>query len=364
MVSRWVARWFARALARIELEPPVRILLMRVVRLLVLLLFVIMALQNMGVELLPLLAGLSVAGAAIALATQGVLSNVAAVFTIIFTKPFRVGQYVQIVGVEGQVETITLFSTTLSHTDRSMIVIPNRKVVGEILHNYGRIRQLDVAVGVAYDTDLNSALAAIQEILRNNPRVLKDPAPCVQTTQLGNSAVVVAVKPWVSVEDFGDATGEINKAIVENIPRPRDRHSVSTARGAPAGPKRLRQPRRTPEQPGRQGEAEQYDADLQHLLIDAPERIGAHLPADDRAGTEHHDLLPGNVARERKNKHSRRIHDRGQQILGGPCAAHRPAGHGQRREHQDADAAAEVAAVQRNRQLGDDRRSMVQPVPR
>jgi small conductance mechanosensitive channel len=217
IVSRWVARWFARALARIELEPPVRILLMRVVRLLVLMLFVIMALQNMGVELLPLLAGLSVAGAAIALATQGVLSNVAAGLTIIFTKPFRVGQYVQIVGVEGQVESITLFSTTLSHTDRSMIVIPNRKVVGEILHNYGRIRQLDVAVGVAYDTDLNSALGAIQEILRNNPRVLKDPAPFIQTTQLGNSAVVVAVKPWVSVADFGDATGEINKAIVETF---------------------------------------------------------------------------------------------------------------------------------------------------
>jgi small conductance mechanosensitive channel len=195
----------------------VRILLMRVVRLLVLLLFVIMALQNMGVELLPLLAGLSVAGAAVALATQGVLSNVAAGLTIIFTKPFRVGQYVQIVGVEGQVESITLFSTTLSHTDRSLIVIPNRKVVGEILHNYGRIRQLDVAVGVAYDTDLNSALAAIHEILRNNPRVLKDPAPYIQTTQLGSSAVIVAVKPWVSVADFGDATGEINKAIVESF---------------------------------------------------------------------------------------------------------------------------------------------------
>jgi small conductance mechanosensitive channel len=217
IVSRWVARWFARALARIELEPPVRILLMRVVRLLVLLLFVIMALQNMGVELLPLLAGLSVAGAAVALATQGVLSNVAAGLTIIFTKPFRVGQYVQIVGVEGQVESITLFSTTLSHTDRSLIVIPNRKVVGEILHNYGSIRQLDVAVGVAYDTDLGTALAAIQEILRNNPRILKDPAPFIQTTQLGTSAVVIAVKPWVSVADFGDATGEINKSIVETF---------------------------------------------------------------------------------------------------------------------------------------------------
>jgi small conductance mechanosensitive channel len=217
IVSRWIARWFARALARIELEPPVRTLLTRVLRALVLALFVIMALQNLGVELLPLLAGLSVAGAAVALATQGVLSNVAAGLTIIFTKPFRVGQYVQIVGVEGQVDSITLFSTTLSHTDRSLIVIPNRKVVGEILHNYGRIRQLDVAVGVAYDTDLNAALAAVEDILRTNPRVLRDPAPFLQATQLGNSAVMLAVKPWVGVADFGDATGEINKAIVETF---------------------------------------------------------------------------------------------------------------------------------------------------
>src|SRR4029077_20628158 len=120
-------------------------------RLLVLLLFVIMALQNLGVELLPLIAGLGIAGAGVALAMQGVLSNVAAGLTIIFTKPFRVGEYISIVTEEGRVGTITTFRTTLSHTDRSRIVIPNRKIAGEILHNYGTIRQLDVTVGVAYD---------------------------------------------------------------------------------------------------------------------------------------------------------------------------------------------------------------------
>jgi len=217
IVSRWAARWFSRLLGRIELEPPVRILLIRVVRLLVMLLFVIMALQNLGVELLPLLAGLGVAGAAVALATQGVLSNVAAGLTIIFTKPFRVGQYVSVVHEEGVVDSITLFSTTLSHTDHSLIVIPNRKIVGEILHNYGRIRQLDIAVGVAYDTDLSSALAAINEIVRANPRVLADPAPVIQTLQLGNSSIIVAVKPWVTVADFVPGSGEITKAIVETF---------------------------------------------------------------------------------------------------------------------------------------------------
>ena len=217
IVSRWVGRWLRHALGRIELEPPVRLLLTRIARALVLALFAVMALQNLGVELLPLLAGVGVAGAAVALATQGVLSNAAAGLTIIFTKPFRVGQYVSIVGEEGQVDSITLFNTTLSHLDRSLIVIPNRKVVGEVLHNYGRVRQLDIVVGVAYDTDLNVALATINEIVRGNSRVLQEPAPVIQTILLGNSAVTVAVKPWVAVPDFTAATGEINKAIVETF---------------------------------------------------------------------------------------------------------------------------------------------------
>ena len=78
-----------------------------------------MALQNLGVELLPLIAGIGVAGAGIALAMQGVLSNVVAGLTIIFTRPFRVGEYISIVGVEGNVETISMFKTTLNHADMS-----------------------------------------------------------------------------------------------------------------------------------------------------------------------------------------------------------------------------------------------------
>jgi small conductance mechanosensitive channel len=216
-VSRWVGRWLGNTLVRIELEPPVRLLLTRLARALVLALFGMMALQNLGVELLPLIAGLGVAGAAVALATQGVLSNVAAGLTIIFTKPFRVGQYISIVDNEGQVDSISLFSTTLSHVDRSLIVIPNRKVVGEILHNYGKIRQLEIAVGVAYSTDLNAVLATINEILRGNALVLQEPAPVIQTILLGNSSVTIAVKPWVAVPDYVAATGEINKAILETF---------------------------------------------------------------------------------------------------------------------------------------------------
>ena len=215
IAGKWVSGWFAGVLERRQLEPPIRALFTRFVWALCVLLFAIMALQNLGVELLPLVAGLGVAGAGVALATQGVLSNVVAGLSIIFAKPFRVGEYIAIAGVEGVVESITLFSTTLVHADRSRVVIPNRKVAGEILHNYGRVRQLAFTVGVAYDTDLSAALAIIREVLAANPRVLQDPAPVVAPLQLGESAVALAVRPWVLVEDQGAAGGEVCAAVLE-----------------------------------------------------------------------------------------------------------------------------------------------------
>ena len=215
LVGRQICRWLERALLHLEMEPPVRSLIIRITRVLISLLFVVMALQNLGVELLPLVAGLGVAGAGIALATQGLLGNLFAGLTIILTKPFRVGEYIGIVGEEGTVETITLFQTTLTHTDRSRVVIPNRKIVGEILHNYGKIRQVDVTVGVAYDTDLNQALTLIQEVLRENKRVLQDLPPVIGVRQLADSSINIAVKPWVNVTDYGPACGEVNKILLE-----------------------------------------------------------------------------------------------------------------------------------------------------
>jgi small conductance mechanosensitive channel len=218
-VAGWAARAIARGLRRFELEPPVRQLLTRTARLLVVGLFAIMALQNLGVELLPLIAGLGVAGAGIALATQGVLSNMVAGLTIIFTKPYRVGEYIAIVGVEGQVEAITLFNTALTHPDRSRIIVPNRKVVGEILHNYGRIRQSEILVGIAYESDLARALGAIRELVAANPRVLAEPAPVIQVASLADSAVQIAIKPWVAVTDCAAVASELNVSLLEQLRR-------------------------------------------------------------------------------------------------------------------------------------------------
>ncbi len=206
-------------LNKLEMEPPLRMLLVRVARIAVLAVFLMMALQNLGVELLPLIAGLGIAGVGVGLAMQGVLGNLVAGLTIIFTRPFRVGEYVSMAGEEGRVESIELFMTTLSHPDLSRVLVPNRKIVGEILHNYGRIRQLDVVVGVAYATDLNAAIAAIQSVLQASGRCLKDPAPVIRVIATGDSSINIAVKPWVNVPDYGKAIGEVNQGIVEEFRR-------------------------------------------------------------------------------------------------------------------------------------------------
>lgn len=216
-IARKVGKVTQRWLATRQLEPPVRMLIVRVVSLAVLLLFSIMAIQNLGVELLPLLASLGVAGVGVGLAMQGVLSNVAAGLTIIFTRPFRVGEYIELVGVQGQVETIDIFSTTLVHPDLSRVVIPNRKIVGEIIHNHGKMRQLDLRVSVAYAADLGAAMGVLRQVLGANPRVLAEPVALIGVGSLGDSAVMIEVKPWVAVADYAQTSAELNRAMVEAL---------------------------------------------------------------------------------------------------------------------------------------------------
>jgi small conductance mechanosensitive channel len=217
MVARWIGRVVQAQLDRLDLEPPIRRLLVNVVQVIVMAFTLVIAMGQAGVPIAPLVAGIGVVGVGIGLGLQGVLSNAVSGLLIIFTKPFRVGEYIDLLGVNGQVTSILLFSTTLVHADRSRVVIPNRKIVGEILHNYGAIRQLDLTVGVAYDTPLKPMLATVQAILAQNARVLKDPAPVVGISALGDSSINVAIKPWVAVADCVLAQAELYQAIIEQF---------------------------------------------------------------------------------------------------------------------------------------------------
>src|SRR5664280_1668180 len=217
VIAWWLGRVLGQWLETKRVEPPIVMLAVRVIRLLVFLVALLQALDKLSVPIGPMLAGIGVAGVGIGLALQGVLGNLVAGLTIIFTKPFRVGEYIEVAGVSGQVKQIELFSTMLLHADMSLVMVPNRKLVGEILHNYGQIRQLDLGVGVGYGTDLDSAQKIVREILAANPRVLKDPAPFVGISALGDFSIQITIKPWTKVTDYNPAQVEIYEAIINQF---------------------------------------------------------------------------------------------------------------------------------------------------
>ncbi len=144
LVARWLGGAADRRFQKTQMEPPMRILLVRVIKVIILVMAILVALDKFGFSVAPLVAGIGVAGLGAGLALQGVFSNLVAGLTIIFTKPFRVGEYIEINNVRGDVATIELSTTTLIQADLSRVIVPNRKIVGEILHNFGTMRQLRI----------------------------------------------------------------------------------------------------------------------------------------------------------------------------------------------------------------------------
>jgi small conductance mechanosensitive channel len=216
-VARWVGAVVDARLARQQLEPPLKQLIVRTAKAVVLLFALVVAIDKLGFQIAPLVAGIGVAGLGIGIALQGVLSNVVAGLNIIVTKPFRVGEHIAVAGVHGDVVEIGLTATVLMHADRSRVIVPNRKIVGEILHNFSTSRQLSLSVGVAHPGDVTSLLRGVRDVVMTNPRVLKDPAPVIGITQVTDGGVKLAVQPWVRVPDVGVADGELYQALLEHL---------------------------------------------------------------------------------------------------------------------------------------------------
>jgi small conductance mechanosensitive channel len=217
VLSRWIGKIAERALNRHQMEPPVRLLLVQVVRLSALVFTIMAVVEQMGFPVTTLLAGLSVVGIGVGLAMQGVLGNVISGLMIIFTRPFKVGEYIELAGVHGMVKTIDILTTQLTHADLSIVIVPNSKIVNEILHNYGGIRQVNLSVGLAYGTDLNKVSAIVKEVLDKNRRVLKTPAGGSGVASLSDSAIVIGVAFWTTLDDFNDAGGEVYAELLKQF---------------------------------------------------------------------------------------------------------------------------------------------------
>ena len=215
LVARWLSGMADKRFQKQQMEPPMRILLARVIKILVLIMAFVVALDKFGFSIAPLVAGIGVAGIGLGFALQGVLGNLMAGLTIIFTKPFRVGEYIEINNVRGDVSSVELSTTTLIQADLSRVIVPNRKIVGEILHNFGTTRMLTLTVRVPHSTDLNAALLAASQVVTRSARVLKDPAPSVGIESVDDTGIKIAAWAWVRVVDVVASEPELYQSLVE-----------------------------------------------------------------------------------------------------------------------------------------------------
>lgn len=181
-----------------------------------LLVFVVLAaLGKLGVQTTSFVAVIGAAGLAIGLALQGSLSNFAAGVLILIFKPYKVSDYVVAGGAEGIITEIGIFTTTLITLDNRTQILPNAIATGGVIENYSKqgTRRLDLVAGVSYGDDILKVKKVLQEILDNEPRILKDPTPTVGLMEMGDSSINFAFRPWVKVEDYWDLFFELQERI-------------------------------------------------------------------------------------------------------------------------------------------------------
>src|SRR5690606_30765901 len=134
-------------------------------------------------------------------------------------RPFRVGQYVEVAGVAGTVQEVSLMHTRLLSPDNREIVLPNGKVANDAIVNYSArgTRRIDLEVGIGYGEDLGRAIAIVRGLIAADDRILEDPAPDVAVARLGESAVQLAIRPWAKSADTWGVQTSLLRAIKERF---------------------------------------------------------------------------------------------------------------------------------------------------
>jgi len=164
---------------------------------------ILAALSNLGINTTSFLAVLGTAGLAIGLALQGTLSNVGAGILLVFFRPFKIGHSVQIAGENGTVEELNLFSVVLKTADNKQIIIPNSAVIGKNITNFSAkpTSRIDLIFSIGYEDDLRLAKETLQTLIDAEENVLKEPTPLVAVSELAPTCVKLTVRFWVKNED-------------------------------------------------------------------------------------------------------------------------------------------------------------------
>ncbi|AXT53075.1 mechanosensitive ion channel family protein [Aquimarina sp. BL5] len=167
-------------------------------------LLIILVVTQLGVQTSSLVAILGAAGLAVGLALQGSLANFAGGVLILFFKPFKIGDFIETQGVSGTVKEISIFTTKLNTFGNQLAVIPNGKVSNGNIINYSSEdkRRDKIEIGIAYTSNIKEAKDILLDLINNQEKVLKDPAPEIYVSDLGDSAVTLSLRYWATNEDF------------------------------------------------------------------------------------------------------------------------------------------------------------------
>lgn len=218
-IGKWVARkiiaLMRRGMERAHVDPTLISFASNALYVVLIVMVIIAAISNVGVETTSFMAIFGAAGLAIGLALKDTLANVGAAVLIIFFRPFKVGDFIEASGVMGNVKAINLFSTTLTTADNRSIIIPNGALIAGNIINYtgNQTRRIDMAFQIDYKDDLKVAKEVVMNVLQSHEKVLKDPEPVVAVGALERDGVQLIVRPWVAVDDYWNVSFEITESV-------------------------------------------------------------------------------------------------------------------------------------------------------
>ena len=238
ILGKWMAKIFKSVVNKMlslrNVDPTIVTFVSSLTYYLLLIVFVLAALSQLGVQTTSFVAIIGAAGLAIGLALQGSLANFAAGFLMIIFRPFKVGDFIEGAGTAGTVEQIQIFTTQLKTPDNKTVIIPNAGLTSSNIVNYSAkgTRRCDLVFGIGYEDDIDKAKKILEELLAADGRILKDPEPLIAVSELADSSVNFVVRPWVSADDYWglyfDLTEKTKKRFDEegiSIPFPqRDVH--------------------------------------------------------------------------------------------------------------------------------------------
>lgn len=180
---------------------------------------IIVVLGTVGIETTSFAAILAAAGLAIGLALQGSLGNFAGGVLIMIFRPIKIGDLIEAQGEVGVVKEIEIFTTKLTGLSNKEIIIPNGALSNGNIVNYttAGTRRVDLVYGVGYDSDIKQTKAVFDKVLSAHPKILKEPAPTVALSELGDSSLNFVVRPWCNAEDYWAVYFEITEQVKEAL---------------------------------------------------------------------------------------------------------------------------------------------------